>query len=144
MKSAYKVLASSDKRLRMVCEPISKKLLRQPQTQELIDTLLEYTFYHNNKGVNRIRIKPSTVGLSGNQIGIMKQISVVDLAISHKRFSELFVLINPEIIWRSKSILERTESCVNLKHIWGIVARSSRIKVKALDRSGNMLSLIHI
>lgn len=82
-----------------------------------------------------------TVGLSANQIGIDKRISVVDLAIGRKRYSDIHVLINPEIIWRSKSILERYEGCVNLPEIWGEVKRSKRVKVNAYDRSGNKLTI---
>jgi peptide deformylase len=82
-----------------------------------------------------------TVGLSANQVGIKKRISIVDLAIGRKGYSDLYVLINPEITWFSKTMVENCEGCVNLPTIWGYVKRSKKIKVRALDRSGNELEL---
>jgi peptide deformylase len=85
--------------------------------------------------------RPSTVGLSANQAGIMKQICVVDLSIGRKGYTDLHVLVNPKVTWKSKARMTRTEGCVNFPTTWGVTNRSSTVKVSAWDRSGNEMSL---
>jgi peptide deformylase len=130
------VLKPDDPRLRAVSGEVTKKELKDKTFQAVIEMLLDFVYGNNNK---RERNKPRTVGLSANQVGFLKRISVVDLAISKKQFSDIHVLINPEIIWRSKSLQEKEEGCVNLPNIFGAVKRSKTVKVRALDRSGNEL-----
>ncbi len=136
-----KVLQPQDKLLRKVCLPIPKRDLRKTSIQEEIEAMIDYVYGNNNKGTTRDRTSTMTVGLSANQVGIKKRISIVDMAIGRKSYSDLYVLINPEIIWKSKSTTENCEGCVNLPTIWGYVQRARKIKVKALDRSGNELVL---
>ena len=134
-----KILSPDNNKLRNPCSTISSKELRLKATQDLIEELLNFVYGNNNKGRERNKSKPTTVGLSANQVGIPRQISIIDLAIGHKAFNDIHTLVNPKIIWISKSIISRPEGCVNLPNIWGVVERSSRVKVEALDRSGNKL-----
>lgn len=127
--------------VRSVCLALSKRDLRKTSVQQEIEALIDYVYGNNNKGKNRKRNDATTVGLSANQVGIIKRISIVDLAVGKKGYSDIQVLINPEIVWASKSLIENCEGCVNLPSIWGYVKRSKRIKVKAFDRSGNELLL---
>ena len=135
------VLKPTDIILRTPCIPLTKNQLRLNKTQDEIETLLDFVYGANNKGKDRDVRSTMTVGLSANQVGIAKRISVVDLAIGRKSYSDIFVLINPEIIWHSKTQVEHVEGCVNLPNIWGYVKRFKKIKVKALDRSGNGIML---
>lgn len=123
--------------LRSSCHHISKNDLRKNALQKEIELLVDFVYGNNTKGKNKSRRNATTVGLSANQVGLANRISVVDLAIGKKGYSDIHVLINPEIVWSSKSVIERCEGCVNLPTIWGYVKRSKRIKVKAFDRSGN-------
>jgi peptide deformylase len=134
-----RVLQPNDTILRSLCQPVSKKDLQKTSVQKEIETLIDFVYGNNGKGGRKNRRNATTVGLSANQVGIAKCISIVDLAIGKKGYSDIHVLINPEIVWASKSMLERCEGCVNLPTIWGYVYRSKRVKVKALDRSGNEL-----
>ena len=135
------VLKPHDPLLRTICQPILKKDLRKTSVQLEIEAMIDYVYGNNNKGKSRDRASTMTVGLSANQVGINKRISIVDLAIGRKGYSDLYVLINPEIIWASQTTVENCEGCVNLPTIWGYVKRSKKVKVKALDRSGNELIL---
>lgn len=135
------VLEPNHSILRSPCKIISKNELRKNSVQNEIEALIDFVYGNNNKGKTKSRRNATTVGLSANQVGIAKRISVVDLAIGRKGYSDIHVLINPEIIWASKSVIERCEGCVNLPTIWGYVQRSKRIKVKAFDRSGNEILL---
>jgi peptide deformylase len=51
------------------------------------------------------------------------------------------VLVNPRIVWRSKTTVEKAEGCVNFTTIWGKTRRSNTVKVEAWDRSGNEIAL---
>jgi peptide deformylase len=135
------ILTPQDPQLRQPCEPLTPVDLRQPKTQKLIEKMINFVYQRNTKTKKHKKTVPRTVGLSANQIGINKRISIVDLAIGKKKFHDVYVLINPEIIWKSRTKIEKQEGCVNLPDIWGHITRSKRIKVKALDRSGNKLLL---
>lgn len=127
--------------LRQPCLSISPSELKTRNVQDVIESMLDIVYGRSNKGLSRDNNKPMTVGLSANQVGINKKISIVDLAIGRKRFNDIHVLINPEITWKSKTIIERREGCVNLTTIWGFVKRAKRIKLRAVDRSGNKIQL---
>jgi len=141
---AIVALAEDDLRLREVCAPLSRRDLHLKRQQAEIDELLDFVYGKVNKrvpGSVRDRSRPGTVGLSANQVGIMKQICVVDLSIGRRGYYDLHVLVNPRIVWRSKTSVERIESCVNFTTIWGKTRRSQTVKVEAWDRSGNEISL---
>ena len=136
-----KVLKPTDPKLRKPCKEITRRELRTKKIQNIIESMLDIVYGRSNKGEKRNRDKPMTVGLSANQVGILKRISIVDLAISSKGFNDINVLINPKIIWHSKAKSEFREGCVNLPHIWGMVPRYKSVTVQALDRSGNELTI---
>ncbi len=135
-------LKPTDPCLRQICAPVSRPELRTKELQAQIDGLLDFVYGQNDKGSAKARPKrPITVGLSANQVGITKRISIVDLAIGHKTFNDLHVLVNPVIIRHGSARLVRNEGCVNLPEIWGPVSRFRSVTVQALDRSGNRLRL---
>lgn len=136
-----KPITSTNPKLRKICEPITLRELRTKKTQDLIESLLSYVYATNNKGADSRRDKPSVVGLAANQLGVNQRIVVVDLGIGHKSYSDIHVLVNPVIKWKSKTLTERSEGCVNLNGIHGFVKRSTRVKLDAYDRSGNAISL---
>jgi peptide deformylase len=135
-------LDQHDPRLRQVCAEVTKVQLREREQQLEIDALLDYvygvvdksTISHQNE-----RTQPSTVGLSANQVGIMKQICVLDMAIGRKGYHDVRVLVNPRIIVHSKSQIMKPEGCVNFVTTWGVTRRARTVEVLALDRSGNEL-----
>ncbi|MDP4038717.1 MAG: peptide deformylase [bacterium] len=136
-----KILQPSDKFLRQVCKPVTRREIHTKQFQATIEQMLDYVYGKSNKGKNRDTNKPMIVGLSANQFGINKRISIVDLAISKKAFNDIYVLINPEVIWASESLKESREGCVNLLKIWGYLNRSKRVIIRAFDRSGNKIQI---
>lgn len=72
------------------------------------------------------------VGLAAVQVGILKRIIVIDLYDDVSKF----VLINPEIIEKSKETAEVEEGCLSFPTQYGKVERAVRVKVKALDLDG--------
>ncbi|HEY2003847.1 MAG TPA: peptide deformylase [Candidatus Saccharimonadia bacterium] len=135
-------LDQHDPRLRQVCAELSRAVLRDRQQQLEIDALMDFVYGRVNKttgGSRRDPSRPTTVGLAGNQVGIMKQVCAVDLSVGHQGYSDMYILINPRITWSSKAMVKKPEGCVNFPEIWGVTHRARAVKVAALDRSGNEL-----
>lgn len=76
------------------------------------------------------------VGLAGPQIGVLKQIAVIDAD------DEIgpFVLINPEIIEQNGEQLG-VEGCLSIPTVYGEVTRAESIQVKAMDEKGRPIVL---
>lgn len=136
-----KALKPSDRLLRQAPRPVSLKELRTKKIQSEIEDLLDFVYQTSNKGTSRDKSRPSTVGLSANQVGLDLSIIIVDLGIGHKSYNDIHALINPKITWSSKTTVDKNEGCVNLDFVRGFVKRSSRVKIEAYDRSGNKISL---
>ena len=96
------------------CKPVKEMTQR---VKELIEDMFE-TMYENNG-----------VGLAAPQVGILKQIVVIDVDDGNQ-----YVLINPEIIEEEGSQTGQ-EGCLSVPGKAGIVTRPQKVKVKALDEN---------
>ena len=103
-----------DEILNKKCKPVKEMTDR---TKELIEDMFE-TMYENNG-----------VGLAAPQVGILKQIVVIDVDDGNQ-----YVLINPEIIEEEGSQTGQ-EGCLSVPGKAGIVTRPQKVKVKALDEN---------
>lgn len=108
------------RQIRLMGDPILEKVCRPvkemtPRTKTLIDDMLE-TMYDANG-----------VGLAAPQVGILKQIVVIDIG------EGPLILINPEILETSG---EQTgqEGCLSLPGQAGMVTRPNYVKVRAFNR----------
>jgi peptide deformylase len=90
--------------------------------QKLIDDMIE-TMY-----------AAPGVGLAANQIGISRQLVVID-ASARDEDSSLIVLINPEILC-AEGTEDSEEGCLSLPEYTTVIKRAKKIKVKGLDREG--------
>lgn len=88
--------------------------------QKLIDDMYE-TMY-DAKGV----------GLAATQVGIDKQIAVIDIS---ETKDQPFVIINPTII-SSSDLVTFNEGCLSVPYHYDKLQRFNKVKVKALDRFG--------
>lgn len=130
----------TDERLRQACPEVTRAQLRTKSQQVEIGALLDY-FYgraelRRHGRAEEMTPTPTTVGLSANQVGVMKQICIVDLAIGRPGYHDVRLLINPHITWSSSTMVRRVEGCVNFDEWWGITKRPQRVKISAIDRSG--------
>jgi peptide deformylase len=76
------------------------------------------------------------VGLAANQVGILRQVVVIDID------NDLIALINPEITEYSEEISEGEEGCLSVgAEIQVVVPRSERVKVRALNPKGELSEL---
>ena len=102
-----------DEKLEKVCRPLKQVTDRDRELiQDMLDTMYE----------------KMGVGLAAPQVGILKQIVVIDVG------EGPIVLINPEIVETSG---EQTgeEGCLSVPGKWGIVTRPNYVKVRALDEN---------
>ena len=74
------------------------------------------------------------IGLAATQVNVHKQVIVMDISESK---DQLLVLINPEIV-ESSGQIECEEGCLSVPGIFETVSRAAEIRVRALDRNGNI------
>ncbi|MGG0718882.1 peptide deformylase [Robertmurraya massiliosenegalensis] len=102
--------------LEQECEPVKvfdKKLAKL--LNDMYETMIEF----------------DGVGLAAPQIGVNKQIAIVDIDDD----TGTIELINPEILETSGE-QNGVEGCLSFPGLYGEVARPYYVKVKALDRKG--------
>lgn len=76
-------------------------------------------------------IESGGVGLAAPQVGILRRVVLVDNG------DEILELINPEII-ETEGKQEEIEGCLSVPGKWGITDRPYRVKVRALNRDGEV------
>lgn len=108
------IRTDGDPILRKECKPVKEMT---PRVRQLIDDMFE-TMYAGGG-----------VGLAAPQIGILKQITVIDVEDGNQ-----YVLINPEIVEESGT-QTGDEGCLSVPGYTGTVTRAQRVKVRALDEN---------
>jgi peptide deformylase len=102
------------------CEPVAD--FGSDELRQLAANMFE-TMY-GNKGV----------GLAAPQVGVSKQLTVVDVSAGEDPSAKL-VLINPEIVTREGQQLGE-EGCLSIPGFREDVRRAMKVKVRALDLEG--------
>jgi len=100
------------------------------ETSKLIDEMI-YTLENNpRKGI----------GLAAPQVGRSLRIII---AKSGRKNDEAitYALVNPEIIKRSDDVEPDYEGCLSVPNTYGLVERSKKVVVKALNRNGKKITL---
>ena len=119
--------------LRQKARPISRV---DDDLEKLIDDMIETMRDANG------------VGLAGPQVNQRIRLAIIETLperddegneIENSR--ELIVVINPEIVWRSRSSVDGVEGCLSIPGWLGEVARPDSVRVRALDRHGKKIRL---
>ena len=114
---------------------ISLDDMNSEEIQKTIESMLDIAYGHQKD-----RSQAFCVGLAAPQVGISKQIILIDVIADGKgKVGDLRVFINPEITWQSDETEEWYEGCWSTDHVCGIVASPSKIKIKAYSQNGNPL-----
>ncbi|MGV6852799.1 MAG: peptide deformylase, partial [bacterium] len=119
--------------IRQIAEPISPEELALPETQHLIDDMIETM--HASNGV----------GIAAPQVSVSKQIVILEIDGTNPRYPgqaaiPLTVLVNHKIVAHSDETETDWEGCLTVPDMRGRVERWSTIEVEALDRHGKPLS----
>ena len=113
-----------DEILRKKSREINLEDIMVEKNQGLIDDMLD-TMYHYNG-----------VGLAAVQVGILKQIVVIDVEDKEGPY----ILINPKIL-KTKGSKECEEGCLSFPNEFGKVIRPTEIVVEYYDRFGKYVKL---
>jgi peptide deformylase len=116
--SRLDILRYPDPRLHKVAQPVA---VVDDRIRRLVDDMLE-TMY-----------EAEGVGLAATQVDVHERVIVIDLADAH---DEPLVLINPELVEASEEMTLEDEGCLSVPEIYDKVPRHARVRVRALDRSG--------
>ena len=114
------ILEFPDPRLRTVAKPVAQV---DERIRKLIDDMFE-TMY-----------EAPGIGLAASQVDVHEQVIVID--VSEDR-SEPRVFINPEITVLDGELGSYDEGCLSIPGFYESVDRPTHIRVKALDRDGNV------
>lgn len=79
------------------------------------------------------------VGLAANQVGVSRQVAVIDVSARDEK-STLIVLLNPLII-HSEGEDACEEGCLSVPDYTTIVKRAKSVKVSGLDRQGRPIEI---
>src|SRR5690606_7494449 len=109
--------------LKQVSQPVEKV---DDELRALMDDMLE-TMY-----------AAPGIGLAAIQIGVPKQVIVMDLAREDEEPQPKF-FINPEIVWASDEVVPYEEGCLSVPEIYDEVERPARVKVRYLNRDGEKI-----
>jgi peptide deformylase len=125
--------------LQMRAEEVSASEILSEETQSIIDQMFLIARGERDESGEQ----PVMVGLAAPQIGYSKRIILVDVGVndSKRELGSLIAYINPEITWYSEEIVEGREGCYSVdSRVIGLVPRSEKIRLKALDRNGLPIS----
>jgi peptide deformylase len=114
------ILEYPDPRLRIRAERITKV---DAGIRQLIDDLLETMYAANG------------IGLAATQVDRHVRALVIDVSEAH---DEPYCLINPEIV-EAAGKQTSDEGCLSVPEYYDAVERAERIRVRALDREGEIV-----
>ncbi|HEU24153.1 MAG: peptide deformylase [Mesoaciditoga sp.] len=110
-------------KLRFYGDPVLRKIAKEVLPGDLNEELL--------KEMSEIMYTQDGVGLAAPQVGISKRFFVYDIG------EKLNIVVNPQIIEKSREIELGQEGCLSIPDIYEEVPRSVKIKVKYTDQYGN-------
>ena len=121
--TVLEIVTLPDKILRQKARPVTSF---DDDLQQLIDDMIE-----------TMRDAPG-VGLAAPQIGKSIQLTVIetlpeldDEGHEIEESRELFVIANPEIVWRSRKMVDGIEGCLSIPGYVGEVERHDEIRLRA-------------
>ena len=118
--------------VRSVARPVPPDAVSSPDFQRLVDDMVETM--HEYDGV----------GLAGPQVHVGLRVAVIEVPASDERSREavpLTVLVNPLVTPLGEEKEQAWEGCLSVPDLRGIVPRSRRQRLEALDRHGQPLAV---
>jgi peptide deformylase len=120
--------------LRQPALPLTLDELRSPETQRLIDDMVETMREYDG------------AGLAANQVHTLKQVCVVEV-LGNPRYPDaphipLTVLINPVVTPLTEETETGWEGCLSVPDMRGLVPRSTSVRLEAYDRDGGRIDVV--
>lgn len=128
-----KIVTLPNQVLRHKARPITKF---DDELQALIDQMIETMREANG------------VGLAAPQIDMAYRLAVIETLPDYDEEGNeiegtraLYVIANPEIVWKSREMVDGVEGCLSIPGYLGEVERHESIRVRAQDRHGRKIRL---
>jgi peptide deformylase len=120
--------------LRQQAKPLTLDEIRSPETQRLIDDMVETMREYDG------------AGLAANQVHTLKQICVIEV-LGNPRYPDaphipLTVLINPIVTPLTEEMEEGWEGCLSVPDMRGLVTRFTAVRLECRDRAGEKVDLV--
>src|SRR3954453_14767984 len=115
------ILEYPNPRLRIKAQPMTAADFT-PELQQFIDSMFE-TMY-----------AAPGIGLAATQVDFHKRLLVIDIS---KDREEPLVFINPEILTK-EGVGTLEEGCLAVPRVCDDVERAAKVRIRALDRQGNV------
>ena len=119
------VIVAPDPRLKQISAPVERV---DDDLRRLMDDMIE-TMY-----------RAPGVGLAAPQVGVLKRVIVVDIT-KKDEARRPYCLVNPELLWVSDEAISNEEGCLSLPEHYAEVVRPAAIRVRYLDREGEVREL---
>ena len=119
-----KIITEPNKLLRKISLPVENVGKKE---QQLMDDMLDTMYAANG------------IGLAAIQIGVPKNVVVIDLNKDNKKLPMFFV--NPKITSKSKSLKKYEEGCLSIPNLFAEIERPSECEIQYLDYFGKEKTL---
>ncbi len=119
----FSIITHPSSTLRERSIEVSLQDIGTPEFQAYLDRLIETMWAKDG------------VGLASPQVGINKRVIVVT------QKNKGVVYINPEITKHSDATATDEEGCLSVPNVWGLVERSKKVSLRALDRHGRRVEI---
>ena len=119
-----KIITEPNKLLREISLPVENVGKKE---QQLMDDMLDTMYAANG------------IGLAAIQIGVPKNVVVIDLNKDKKKLPMFFV--NPKITSKSKSLTKYEEGCLSIPNLFAEIERPSECEIQYLDYFGKEKTL---
>ena len=119
-----KIITEPNKLLREISLPVENVGKKE---QQLMDDMLDTMYAANG------------IGLAAIQIGVPKNVVVIDLNKDKKKIPMFFV--NPKITSKSKSLTKYEEGCLSIPNLFAEIERPSECEIQYLDYFGKAKTL---
>ena len=119
-----KIITEPNKLLREISLPVENVGKKE---QQLMDDMLDTMYAANG------------IGLAAIQIGVPKNLVVIDLNKDKKKIPMFFV--NPKIMSKSKSLTKYEEGCLSIPNLFAEIERPSECEIQYLDYFGKEKTL---
>jgi len=113
------IITAPDPRLKVKCEPVERV---DSAVRRLMEDMLE-TMY----------LAPG-IGLAAPQVGVTRRVLVVDVSPKDGP-AQPIRMANPEIAWRSETIVPYEEGCLSLPEQYAEVERPNQVRVRYRDEN---------
>jgi peptide deformylase len=116
------IITAPDPRLKLKAEPVAAV---DAEVRRLMDDMVE-TMY-----------RAIGIGLAAPQVGVARRVLVVDVARDGEDPQPMRIA-NPEILWRSETLMTANEGCLSLPEHYADVERPAAIRLRYLDHENEI------